>query len=116
VLDVCSFLEARQDLVDRWMHDEAAIDAEEAVAMAGARDVPEVPLAIDREASVVSITVRLRRGDSGQDRRIVELADAAQLLAHDGLLEHELVFVTDVLPLASATDTEVWAGRIDPLR
>ena len=71
----------------------------------------QIPLVGTAEVELVAVFLRLHAAQDGTELRQVHLANASQLVVHLLLLELELLFVGQVLPLAAATHAEVLAER-----
>src|SRR5690349_1058666 len=68
------------------------------------------------EAGVIAVGVSIRTGDTRQDVWLVQFADPRQLFTHDFCLELHLGCIVDLLPFATATDTEIFATGLDTRR
>ncbi len=104
-------LELGEGFVDDVIGDQAVIDAKE--PMASPFDEADLAPALSGEANVVPVSPGVFGADRWGDRGIFEGADLGQGLGDDPSLEHELVFVGDVLELAAAAFSVQRTERLD---
>ena len=105
-------LEERQKVVHGRLGDRAVVHLEESPSTP-ADESHVAELAPGGEAHVVAVGPRVRGADDRAHDRVVDVADAAKLLADDRLLRRELRRVVHVLELAAAALAEERAGRLD---
>jgi hypothetical protein len=106
-------LQNRYCLIDAVVGYQTAVYAQKPVA--AALDETDFSHALSREADVIAIAPWIVSANRIRDWRLQESSDAAQLLAHDMLLERKLTRVGDMLPLAPATFAKVGARRLHPV-
>jgi len=108
-------LQPRKQLLDPGVGDRALFGAQQAVPLAA--DVTDVAVLLPgRKAEVVAVPPRVGGAANRPHNRIIEAADAAELLADDEFLGGQLGGVAHVLQLAAAAFAEQGAARLDAIQ
>src|SRR5882672_880329 len=75
----------------------------------------EIRRSPDLQPDAIAVIPR-RRGMNLQLSRQLQLGDAPQIFFENSSFDFELMLVTGVLVVASATAPKIWAWRLDPKR